>query len=227
MPFHVNADFFLVSDRKRLAVEDYQGKWNRRALEAAARILEQRLVELRDVCGHRELWSLVADAHHIAISPAARERGLSLESFWQVLEPTLKSSPVLWTNTDTWATPAGAYIVKEPEEIEVAEVLAGLEVVFTHPELREYCLRLPSLGLTQLSIVTLVDILLSCGLDERLELHDLPSVLQEGANRQLLLGEVERLINRAPLEARRACQRTLFGSATLQRNSTWRRRWLG
>src|SRR5207253_11358010 len=60
LPFHINADFFSTSDRKRIVLEDdYQSEWNRAALKAAAEALRDALNCLPSLLDHQELWKLL------------------------------------------------------------------------------------------------------------------------------------------------------------------------
>jgi len=206
LPFHINADFFPVSDRKRLVVEGYQGEWNRLAVQKAAQLLADRLLDLREVCGPSQLWSLLVDAHEASKNPTARARDLSLEAFWGAVEPGLRRAPILQSIQGEWVAPESAYVVRDPEEEDAAAVLSSLGGVFAHPELREFCFRLPyerSLGMSQLTIVGMANLLLQNGLAQRTEIEDLLEALHPEAARQVLLKELDLLIGRAPEESRR------------------------
>jgi hypothetical protein len=206
LPFHVNADFFLASDRKRLVVEGYQGEWNRAAVRKAAQLLAERLLDLRDVCRARQLWSLFVDAHQAGTNPTVRSRDLALEAFWDVLEPKLGTAPILLSTEDEWVSPETASIVRDPDEEAAAQILAPLGGVFAHPQLREFCFRLPyerALGLSQLRIGGMVDLLVRNGLDRRTEVEALPGPLRNEGAREILLRELDVLLGRAPEESRR------------------------
>lgn len=198
MPFHVNADFFPTSDRKRLITEGYQGEWNRTAVSAAARVLTQHIVELRDICGHRRIWSLISAAHQLSTRDVPRLAGLGLEAFWKELDGRIDTLPILWTVEGRWATPSGAFIVRDGDEVGAAEVLAELGPVFAHPDLRPFCLSLPRYGgLTQFTLINLVEALEKSGLTARHEVSDLPDVLRDAPARAAVLSELERLLARS------------------------------
>ncbi|MFI5386234.1 MAG: DUF3883 domain-containing protein [Fimbriimonadales bacterium] len=205
LPFHVNADFFVASDRKRLVVEGYQGEWNRAAIREAAHLLSSELIELRDVCGARHLWSLLVNAHQ-ATGSIPRARDLGLEQFWNALEPGLRIAPILLTTKGEWTAPQAAWVVRDKEEEGAAQVLASLGAEFAAPELREFCFQLPyerSLGLTQFRVDNMVDLLVRKGLDRRLDVGALPLEMRSRSGRDLLIGEFETLLGRAPEESRR------------------------
>jgi Domain of unknown function (DUF3883) len=206
LPFHVNADFFPLSDRKRLVVEGYQGEWNRAGIQMAARVLSERIPELRDVCGPRQLWSLLVAAHQAATNPTVRSRDLSLEAFWDVLEPELRTAPILLTSREEWVAPETARIVRGQEEEGAAQILSSLGGVLAHPDLREFCFRLPyerSLGLSQFGLSNFVDLLVENGLDRRRRVDELPGPIQSPNARQVLLRELDLLLSRAPEESKR------------------------
>jgi hypothetical protein len=206
LPFHVNADFFPLSDRKRLVAEGYAGEWNRAAVRMAARVVADRLLDLRDVCQARQLWSLLVAAHQAAMSPTIQSRDLDLDAFWEFLEPELRTAPILLTSENKWAAPEVAHVVRDHEEEEAAQVLSLLGGVFAHPDLREFLFRLPydrALGLSQFRLSTLVDLLIENGLDRRRDVADLPRPLQPPDARELMLRELELLLSRAPEESKR------------------------
>ena len=52
LPFHVNADFFPSNDRKYVILgDDYQSRWNREALLAAARTIAEATPRLTRMLG--------------------------------------------------------------------------------------------------------------------------------------------------------------------------------
>lgn len=198
LPFHVNADFFPRSDRKGLITSGYQGEWNAAAVAGAARLVADRLVELREVYRPRRLWAMIHAAHQVFTSGSMKRVGLELGAFWTQLANRIQEEPILWTTAEEWSTPAGAYVVRDPEEIDSALILADLDNVFAHPDLRQYCLNLPGYGgLTQLTLTAMVGMLEKAGLTERREFGELPEPLRDAASRSSLLEELERLLARS------------------------------
>jgi Domain of unknown function (DUF3883) len=205
LPFHVNADFYPVSDRKHLLTEGYQGQWNRAAINGAARSLAAHLEELPPLLGHRKLWALLLAAYEAQQSAPGSSSDFSLGSFWDELAPLLSSANVMLTSTETWAKPSDVAILREREEAAALPILEALGLRLVHTDLREYCFRLPwrdVLGISMFGLRHMAEALRAAGLTERIPTTELPPALATEERRALLWRELELLLTRSSHESR-------------------------
>lgn len=188
LPFHLNADFFPSSDRKRIILEsDFQSDWNRAAIRAAATTLKVNLDRLPRLLKHKHLWHLLKTVQQVAIEAEAGHKEETLGLFWESILPQLRRSQVFFTTRSEWKTAADVLFLSE-EESDAVPVLEGLGLSLLHADLRQYfnLFRSKDVGVQLADIVHVAEALRDAGIDERTELSALPSYLQsEKARRQL------------------------------------------
>jgi len=205
LPAHVNADFYLESDRKHLITDSFHGEWNRLAVRAAARILAARLPGIASRLGPEQLWRLIYAAHEAR--PAGPDTGIT--AYWGEIGPLLPSMPVMWTTTGQWATPASTVFLYAGEEDEVIPVLELLGVLVIHPQAGTFARRMTGrAGARQLSAGILAGVLLDSGLTSPTALAGAPAAVAAQESRELLWRELERLLSRAAPEEHEMLQRT-------------------
>jgi hypothetical protein len=108
LPFHINADFFPNSDRKRIILEeDYQSEWNRAAIGAAAKVITGKLPDLPQLLGHQHLWHVFETIQRVGNEAKSGHKDRSFGLFWDQLQPQLSSARVFYTSEKVWE-PASA-----------------------------------------------------------------------------------------------------------------------
>jgi len=200
LPFHINADFFTSSDRKKLILEaDYQSQWNYAAIEGAAEALAAALEKLRELLGHKNLWELVTSIHKVGQEAEGGKRHTKLATFWEKLSPVLRESPIVYTEHQRWVTPPEALLLGEKEEEEVQPIFEVLDLEIVHRDIRPYFFPLPwraVFGMEQLDLEHLIVALQEKGFTVRQELSFLPEILQSRKGRDLLYRQIIRLLQR-------------------------------
>ncbi|MDZ5446063.1 DUF3883 domain-containing protein [Micromonospora sp. 4G57] len=193
LPLHVNADFYPESDRRHLIVDSFHGQWNRLAVRAAARVLADRLPDFAPLLGHEQLWRLIFAAYE---ARAARP-DTGIGAFWEEINGILATSPVMWTTTSEWTTPANAVFLYSSDEDEVIPVLEQLGLLVMHPDVGAFVRRMPGRsGARQLSIEILATALQDKGLTGPTSAADLPAAIATRELREILWRELERLLTR-------------------------------
>jgi hypothetical protein len=207
LPFHINADFFTPTDRKRVILEaDYQSEWNRAALRAGASALALHLSRLTALVGSERTWQIM-DATFTSFREAVGgRRDLVFKTFWEEVESALPHSLVAECTDGTFTLPEQAHMLYETEEQSAESVLTAVGLKVLCPEIRQYAFRLPrNAGIRVLDVGHVVAALHRLGLDKRTDIRNALSVLQGGEGRASLLGELERLVKRKnPQESHRA-----------------------
>jgi hypothetical protein len=208
LPVHVNADFYPGSDRRHLIADSFHGQWNRLAVRAAARLLAHRLPDLAPLLGHKQLWHLIFNAYEERSADPNTATGIG--AFWEEINPILATSPVMWTTTAEWATPASTIVLYSSDEDEVIPVLERLGLHVMHREVGAFVRRMIGrAGTRQLSVEILATALQDNGLTVPTAVADLPTAIAHPESRQILWRELDRLLSRITSpEERLRLQRT-------------------
>ena len=135
LPLHIHADFFTSSDRKHIILTSgYQKKWNRCAIRAAAEILCDRLLSIRDYLGPQALWELIQ-----SIKSVYQEKKPEFASFfWEQIQKTIKGQPIVYTSQQKWICPPDGCIPMAPAEKKVIPIFEALDLLVVHPNLRPF-----------------------------------------------------------------------------------------
>jgi len=127
LPFHINAEFFTTSDRKRIIFEsDYQSEWNRAAITTAAQVFQSGLDHLRTLVSHKRLWEMIESIQKVAQESAKGSRERTLARFWDVLPPTLRNIPVIFTSRGEWRMVSDTLLLLEKEEEIATSILESM-----------------------------------------------------------------------------------------------------
>jgi len=199
LPFHINADFFPQSDRKRIILEqDYQSEWNRAAIGAAASVITNKLPGLPQLLGHQHLWHVFETIQRVGKEAESGHKDISFGQFWYQLQPQLSSAPVFYTSRKEWEPAPEVHYLLEKGEEEVVPILEGLGLSVLHADLRRYqnIFSAKEVGVSRLDIGPIADALEAMGLNERVEVDALADCLKTEKARRLLRRELAVLISR-------------------------------
>lgn len=192
LPFHINADFYPASNRKRILFEqDYQGEWNAAAVEAAAQCLATHLPQLREKQGAVGIWSLANQAKSLSDPKSRTAPAPCFVAFWEALKTPLSTGEYIQTAADTWVAPPDVYLVKDTQDASRRQKLliqAGVNTV--HPDLRSFysLLRDHDINVQELSAVSLAKHLKLAGLTPKMAETEAPVWIQSAENRETLAG---------------------------------------
>ncbi|MDQ3820332.1 MAG: hypothetical protein M3362_21990, partial [Acidobacteriota bacterium] len=198
LPFHINADFFPSTDRKRVILgDDYQGRWNKAAIEAAAEALSEHLTELTTLLGHALFWELIDDIKDVHKKSVARGNDAVFGCFWEKVKDELPKAGVIFTTTGVWVHPDESFLLRDGEEMEVVSILEELGLNIAHESLRTHHNLLREIGVPYLNALSLARAILKAGINEAVPSREAEGWLQSSENRELLGREVNRLLARA------------------------------
>jgi len=199
LPFHINADFFPTSDRKRIIFgDDYQSEWNRAAIRAAARALAANFDKLPDLLEHEGLWRLLQRLDDCRRQVGKGEHDRVFGAFWEKIAPSLQTHRIVFTTKAKWVTPGEARLLETDAEEAALQILEALDVPVVHPDLRPYfgLLRQKEIGTPLLDVYDVVDALRCNGLDKRVPLTQAPSCLRTVEDWQTLWHALDTLLER-------------------------------
>ena len=142
LPFHIDADFFPTSDRKSIAFEDtddHRSEWNRAAIRAAASVVGDNLIPLRDMFKNEAptFWAILDRLSRI-YPEYANDKRKPFAAFWEVLRPSLQTSSIVYTKSRKWLKPVDVRIPTGTAEEEAVPVFTTLAVETVHRDLWKY-----------------------------------------------------------------------------------------
>lgn len=198
LPFHINADFFPTPNRKHILFDgDYQGDWNRLAIRKAAEVLTEKLSDLRETLGARELWGLIGKLQKVAKGTEINQYDKVFGAFWENAKQSLTRFPSVYTSQEKWVYPAQVFILQSYETEKAAiSVLEELGLNIVHENLNSYrnILRSNDVGVKQFKLINLADALLQSGLDKLISLANAPNWLKQEKNQKILADEIKYLL---------------------------------
>ena len=200
LPFHINADFFSTSDRKRIVLEDdYQSEWNRAALKASAEALRDALGRLPSLLGHQELWKLLTAIQRVGDEAESGKRERSLADFWQALKPALPSSSIVFTSNGRWVSAQEAELLLQKDEEPAAPLLTELGLKIVHEDLRPFqsLLHNQAVGVPLHDLRSLCEALVNLGLNRPVSKAEWPVCLRSPGVLQTLWRQITRLLQRS------------------------------
>ncbi|MDX1665205.1 MAG: hypothetical protein R3272_15540, partial [Candidatus Promineifilaceae bacterium] len=218
LPFHVEADFYPTSDRRRIHLAGgYQAAWNEAALRAAAALLAERLETVRRQLAPPDLWHLLRQcrvAHDLA---GEGDLPTIFGAFWQALLPLFETLPLLYTVHERWRLAAEGRAPSQLPPEPLLALLAALQIPLAHPALAPYfeMMRAPEVGVPPLTAEDVVGALLREGLARATPLHEAPPFLADVEALQRLWALLDALTEPYPLPEERARERALLGQVAL------------
>ena len=198
LPFHINADFFPSSDRKRVILDDdYQSQWNRKALLAAAQTVAEAVPRLTGMSKPEHFWHLVSTLNDLNLNSRKGNCDRVWAEFWEILDVELRRKAIVRTSSDDWTTVgSGVTILQRREEADNIQVLQGLGIDLVSEDLRPYQSIVRSTGVPVFNIEILCSALTTNGLDKPIDFDDLPPCLASSSGRGALWAEIDILLQR-------------------------------
>jgi hypothetical protein len=192
LPFHINADFFTSSDRKKVLFEgDFQARWNEAAIKAAAQLVANELPNLRDNF-QIAIWELISKTKSIS---EKTDQPLVFNNFWVAIKPILKNTKIILTSKNEWVYIPEAYLLHHLGENKYLSILERIPIALVHPELRKYFSILNEIGVPILKLFDLAKALSNVGLSRTIALKDSPVWISNYNDREQLIQEIEILYN--------------------------------
>ncbi|NPA76917.1 MAG: DUF3883 domain-containing protein [Candidatus Diapherotrites archaeon] len=194
LPFHINADFFPSSDRKRILLDgDYQADWNRLALNCAVETLARNIDGLLDLFPDlATFWRFVAQVKQ------AEEGGPlhpNLPPFWEQMRAGVATRPTVLTTRQQKKRPGEVYYPVKSNEAQAAAIFEDLGLPILNPSLREFQNLLTSkeVGVKILKMQDVLEAMESAHFDRPRALADFPPSLRNRDNWSQLWGALQSL----------------------------------
>lgn len=199
LPFHINADFFTSSDRKRVIFEnDFQADWNETAIIKAARSVAGNLINISTFLGHKEFWEFVDRIRDVHQQVLEGHNVPVVKKIWDILQMGLAQAPIVYSNSRKWRLPREVFLLENIEEYEIAYILETLGIKLVHPDLflKQKLMRHESINIPRFGALDLARALQLHGFGKPEELFNAPEWFLDNEGRKKLGKEIERLLNR-------------------------------
>ena len=141
LPFHINGDFFPLSDRKTVHLPGVEGEyakaaWNVAIIESAAKVIMGNIPLIYKEIGPRTFWKIVARAHEILEDNSNSRRPFHV--FWNALSLTIPKHEVVLDDQEFNRTPDKVFVVRGEKLSLKREVLSLIRQPHLHPSLSEF-----------------------------------------------------------------------------------------
>ena len=210
LTFHINADFYLLKDRKRIIFDDeYQTRWNRAAVRTVARIIVREFEKLK-VFGYQRLWKLLNSIYQCSLSDPIDD---VFKELWKPVLDAVRDSNIVYTTQNTWVRGVDARILYEWDALSIFEAL-GLDTI-VDKELITYHPLLLIFGARRLTIEDVVVQLHTVGLDKQTHISQVIPALQTTAPWEILWAALENLRNKSSQSNQEAETEKLRGCAII------------
>jgi hypothetical protein len=219
LPFHINADFFPSNDRKGIILEsDYQSEWNRAAITASADAFAAAFPRLPFLMGHKKFWAMIEAIHVTSLEAKAGTKERTLSRFWDLLQPRLQDSPIVYTTKSEWQKPSDVLLLLSEDEEEAIPVFEGLTLSLVHQDLRPHFVLLHSsdIKVRYPNVTDMARALQLAGLTKEIKPGALPDFLRLDENRKLLYRELAVLLDRVRKEDQKSALDALGRCAIAQ-----------
>lgn len=197
LPFHINADFYPTSDRRRIHLEGgYQATWNIVALTAAADVVISHWRELQAALGAVAWWQLLAQMERTHALATTGDLPAVLTVFWERATRLLGNAPIVYTAQGEWLPPGAARVLASDRSVATRTLLDELHIPTVHPDLAPYftLMQQPEIGVAPLRIGDVTAALLEVGQTAEMPLFEAPPFLRAVATLQQLWHLLDRLL---------------------------------
>jgi hypothetical protein len=181
LPFHINADFYPSSDRKRILLEtDFKSEWNNLAIECAAETLSVNLDRVLEIFSDQipVFWDFIAQIRHASVEAPLES---VFENFWEKIKPPIREMPTVITTSKQMVVPSEAVYLDSEEQKKASMILEDLGISTAHPDLRSHRNLLVEVGTRLLRVADIAEALQNKGIDKRTELVNMPAKLRSKA----------------------------------------------
>lgn len=216
LPMHINAEFFVATDRRRpLMSAEFAEAWNRAAIRAAAVVIASHLEHLVGLVGPARLWEALEGAWKLTQDEGGDPVDGLGRVHWEHLKAAAAESAIVWTSKDELVTPNAVRLVRSTDELTALSVLEGIGLPMVNAELRRYSNVLASAGVAFLDVAHVAGALDALDLGEGTALEELRAPLDEPDARRELWAELGRLVNALPSDEQRALARETLADVPL------------
>jgi hypothetical protein len=169
LPFHIQADFFPSSDRRRIVFDgEFRSEWNRLAVRQAHAVFAESLPRLRSVLSPSNLWSILDGVYK-----AGHGSEEMAKHCWETVKSKIQDRKYVYTASGEWKRADKTYLFPKDNPLtDSARKALGLPT--RHPKLRDHYNLLRSIGAKNLTFSTLVNRIESTDLRDGIEFKAAP-----------------------------------------------------
>jgi hypothetical protein len=198
LPFHISADFYPTTDRKRIHFSDgYQAEWNQAAILCAAKTVAHHFHTLPRHLGPVGLWQLVQACVIAQQMVESGELPSIFAAFWHNLAPLLPYQSILFTAGEQWVLPNHVRLLQPGVDDTAVSLLTHLKIPIVHPDLFAFqqLMAQPEIGTTSLTVQDITAALVDAELTQPTDLFAAPPFLRSLEVLQTLWQIIDKLLN--------------------------------
>ena len=159
LPFHINGDFYPLSDRKTIHLPGVEGEfakaaWNVAIIEGAAALITENIPLIYKEIGPRAFWTMVALANEILEDDTNLRKPFHI--FWESLFREIPRHEVVLDDQEFSRVPEKVFIVKGEKLGLKREVLSMIRQPHLHTSLADYGRVIEMCGGRKLNLEALV-----------------------------------------------------------------------
>jgi len=199
LPFHLNADFFTSSDRKRVLFEnDYQALWNEAAIIAASHALVDNLENIAQFLGPKGFWEFLERIYGAYLESIEGHNTPIIRKIWEILQTKLTQIEIVYTNMNEWALSKDVYLLQDLQEYELSDIFEQLGLKLVHEDIHDksQIMQYESINIALLGPLDLAKALKANHFDQPRNIEEAPDWFQREGGREKLSKEIERLLQR-------------------------------
>jgi len=201
LPFHIDADFYPSPDRKRILFDDdYQGEWNKAAIDAAADLVNSIVPELPMLVAKDLVWPFLRKIYDASCNEFGRWDSCTEFDFWPRIVDAVRTSKLVLGIDDEWheASDGLCFLQKEEEFDRRSIWLRDIGIVAIHPMLRTHRNVLLKVGVQDLSITQIAAKLKEVGLAVEVPADSAPACIRSREARDILADVISALDYQSP-----------------------------
>lgn len=181
LPFHIQADFFPSSDRRRIVFDGgFRNKWNRLATRQSYEAFRSLLPRLKEEAEPPRFWKILNEVYQ-SRNPEGDLSNEPPPECWKKLKPCLREGEYVFTGHERWRRAEETYLPrKNIEQIErLADVLDILDIEVPISKIRSYQNLLQEIGSRRLTISVVVERFESFNIEEGTSINEAPEWMQD------------------------------------------------
>lgn len=178
LPFHINADFYPSSDRKRIIFgESYKSEWNEKAITCATRILANNCDAILEIFENRnqDFWEF---AQRVKDASTDYKLSFAFSKFWELLKPEIRTRETVLTASKNTVFTSEAVFLDSDEQKDTSEIYENLGLNTVHLNLRRYRNLLLETGVQNIRLDDVINTFSENNLMQRTEISSMPTGLK-------------------------------------------------
>ncbi|WP_406032224.1 DUF3883 domain-containing protein [Nocardioides sp. NBC_00163] len=164
---HINASFYPRQDRKSVefGLPSFRARWNDMLIEASAKIMASRLVDIANAAGYPAAWSYLEAAEKVSRAIPSGEYSECFAAFFDLATAAGRHASIALIADGSVRTPEGCLVGRESGVGDAIGVLTTLGLPLVDDSIRSSILQISrsAYGISELSATDIIEALRAAG----------------------------------------------------------------